>query len=38
VAHVRLAEEKTPPVARRWDFRMNMGLDTFAGTFRKAVG
>jgi transcriptional regulator with XRE-family HTH domain len=34
----RLAEEKTPPVARRWDFRMNMGLDTFEGMFRKAVG
>jgi len=34
----RLAEAKTPPVARRWDFRMNMGLDTFEGMFRKATG
>lgn len=34
----RLAEDKTPSVARRWDFRMNMGLDTFEGMFRKAVG
>jgi DNA-binding phage protein len=33
----RLAEEKTPPVARRWNFRMNMSFDTFATMFHKAT-
>jgi DNA-binding phage protein len=33
----RLAEEKTPAVARRWNFRMNMSLDSFASMFRKAA-
>jgi transcriptional regulator with XRE-family HTH domain len=32
----QLAELKTPKVARRWGFRMNMGLDSFASTFEKA--
>jgi len=31
----RLAEERAPEVAKRWLYRMNMGLDTFAATFRK---
>jgi transcriptional regulator with XRE-family HTH domain len=31
----QLAELKTPDVARRWGFRMNMDLDSFASTFRK---
>ena len=33
----RLAELKTPAVARRWGFRMNMSADSFASTFRKAA-
>jgi hypothetical protein len=33
----QLAELKTPPVARRWGFRMNMSLDSFASMFNKAV-
>jgi hypothetical protein len=33
----RLAELKTPAVARRWGFRMNMSTDSFASMFRKAV-
>ena len=33
----RLAELKTPPVARRWGFRMNMSADSFASMFRKAA-
>jgi transcriptional regulator with XRE-family HTH domain len=32
----RLAEAKTPDVARRWNFRMNMSLDSFTSMFRKA--
>jgi transcriptional regulator with XRE-family HTH domain len=32
----QLAELKTPKVARRWGFRMNMGLDSFASMFEKA--
>jgi transcriptional regulator with XRE-family HTH domain len=31
----QLAELKTPAVARRWGFRMNMGQDSFEATFRK---
>lgn len=31
----RLAEQRTPPVARRWSWRMNMDLDTFRSTFAK---
>jgi hypothetical protein len=33
----RLAELKTPTVARRWGFRMNMSADSFASMFRKAM-
>jgi len=33
----RLAEKKTPEVARRWNFRMNMSLESFATIFRKAA-
>jgi hypothetical protein len=29
----RLAEERTPAVARRWGFRMNMDLDSFRSLF-----
>jgi hypothetical protein len=31
----RLAELNTPEVARRWGFRMNLGLDAFKATFRR---
>lgn len=31
----KLAERNTPPVARRWGWRMNMGLDAFASMFEK---
>lgn len=30
-----LAERRTPAVARRWHYRMNMDLDAFASHFRK---
>ena len=30
-----LAEERTPPVARNWQFRMNMSMQTFSTTFEK---
>jgi transcriptional regulator with XRE-family HTH domain len=33
----QLAELKTPEVARRWGFRMNMGLDSFASMFEKGA-
>lgn len=33
----RLADERTPPVARRWGWRMNMDLDAFRSTFDKFV-
>jgi hypothetical protein len=33
----RIAEVRTPEVAKRWDFRMNMDLDSFASMFRKAL-
>jgi transcriptional regulator with XRE-family HTH domain len=33
----QLAELKTPAVARRWGFRMNMGLDSFASMFEKGM-
>ena len=29
----RLAEERTPPVARRWGFRMNMDVESFRSLF-----
>jgi hypothetical protein len=31
------AERNTPAVARRWHFRMNMGLDAFQTLFDKWV-
>jgi hypothetical protein len=31
----QLAEKRTPPVARRWGWRMNMDLDSFRSTFEK---
>ena len=31
-----LAEENTPPVARSWGYRMNMGMDVFESLFAKA--
>jgi hypothetical protein len=31
----RLAELNTPEVARRWGFRMNLGLDAFEATFQR---
>jgi hypothetical protein len=34
---MQLAHEKTPAVARRWGFLMNMELDSFASAFRKHV-
>lgn len=34
----KLAELNTPEVARRWGFRMNLGLDAFEATFRRFVG
>jgi hypothetical protein len=30
-----LARGKTPPLARRWGYLMNMDLDSFASAFRK---
>jgi hypothetical protein len=33
----RLGELKTPPVARRWGFRMNMSADSFSSMFRKST-
>ena len=33
----RLAELKTPAVARRWGFRMNLSADSFASMFGKAA-
>ena len=36
--HARsLAEQRTPPVARKWHFRMNVSMDSFSSTFRKFV-
>lgn len=34
----QLARERTPAVARKWHFLMNMSMGTFASTFRKFVG
>ncbi len=31
----RLADKNTPAAARRWHFRMNMGLGSFESTFAK---
>jgi hypothetical protein len=31
-----LAERNTPPVARAWGYRMNMGMDAFESMFAKA--
>ena len=33
----RLSEMHTPPVARRWHYRLNMGLDSFEASFRRHV-
>jgi hypothetical protein len=33
----KLADEKTPPLAREWHFRMNMTLDQFKSHFNKFV-
>jgi hypothetical protein len=30
-----LAEKRSPALARRWGWRMNMGLDSFASVFEK---
>jgi len=30
-----LARQKTPPLARRWGYLMNMGMDSFASVFAK---
>lgn len=34
----QLAEAHTPPVARDWGYRMNMGMDSFESMFTKASG
>lgn len=34
----RLERRNTPPLARRWHFTMNMGLDSFASHFKKFSG
>ena len=31
-----LADQNTPPVARSWGYRMNMGMDAFESMFAKA--
>ena len=31
-----LADQNTPPVARAWGYRMNMGMDVFESMFAKA--
>src|SRR5262249_31054645 len=31
----QLVDERTPPVARMWQFRMNMSMQTFMSTFEK---
>ena len=31
-----LADQNTPPVARDWGYRMNMGMDAFESMFAKA--
>lgn len=33
----KLAELNTPPVAQKWHYRMNMGMDAFESLFRKHV-
>jgi DNA-binding phage protein len=33
----KLAEMRTPEVARKWGFRMNMGMDSFESTFKKGA-
>jgi hypothetical protein len=33
----RLAELRTPAVARKWRFRMNMPMDSFVSMFEKGV-
>jgi Fe2+ or Zn2+ uptake regulation protein len=32
---LKLAEERTPDLARKWGWSMNMGLDAFESTYRK---
>jgi hypothetical protein len=34
---MQLAREKSPALARRWGFLMNMELESFASAFRKHV-
>jgi transcriptional regulator with XRE-family HTH domain len=34
----KLAELRTPDVARKWGFRMNMGMDSFESMFAKGAG
>jgi hypothetical protein len=33
-----LAEHRTPPVARRWGFLMNMGEDSFRALYERHAG
>ena len=33
----KLAELRTPEVARKWGFRMNMGMDSFESMFAKGA-
>lgn len=33
----KLAEMRTPEVARKWGFRMNMDMDSFESMFRKGT-
>jgi len=33
----KLAEQRTPPLAREWGLRMNMPMDTFESSFAKFV-
>ena len=33
----KLAELRTPEVARKWRFRMNMPMDSFVSMFEKGV-
>ena len=33
----KLAEMRTPEVARKWGFCMNMGMDSFESMFKKGA-
>ena len=35
--HARDGELRTPEVARKWGFRMNMGMDSFESMFAKGA-